>query len=318
MKGVVLVTGASGFIGRDLVVRLAAAGWRVRAAGRDRTRLGTSAEIEAVVLPDLSQPVDWLPLLEGVTHVVHLAGIAHATNAIPEATYHAVNAGAVASLATAAAQAGVKQIVLMSSVRAQCGATAEGVVSEDRPPRPEDAYGRSKLAGERALAQLLAGTATAWCALRPVVVYGPGVKGNMASLLRLARMPVPLPIGGLAARRSVLGLVNLAAAVQHALLAPGACGNVFLLADPGPLTVPGMVLAMRRGLGRPPGMVTVPLSPLRVAAQLAGRRAAWDRIAGELVVSTARLEAGGWRPGETSGEGIARWMREAAGAVTVA
>ncbi|CAN0412508.1 unnamed protein product, partial [Phaeothamnion confervicola] len=187
----VLVTGANGFIGRDLVARLAGNGWQVRAAARDPGTLRASSGVEPIPLGDLSQAFDWKPLMSGVTHVVHLAGIAHATTRIPDAVYDAVNADAAGRLAEAARLGGVERVVMMSSVRAQCGASAEGIVTERHAPAPADAYGRAKLAGERQLAARLEGSPTSWCVLRPVVVYGRGVKGNMATLVRLARTPWP-------------------------------------------------------------------------------------------------------------------------------
>lgn len=311
MNGRVLVTGASGFVGRDLVRRLAASGWHVRAAARDPMSSEVPSDVERALLPDLAGQVDWSRLVDGMTHVVHLAAIAHSTLALPEATYHAVNAEAVRSLALAARTARVRRVVSMSSVRAQTGPATDGVVTEDRVAAPVDAYGRAKLAGERFLADAFADGDTDWCTLRPVVVYGPGVKANMAALARLARTPWPLPIGGLPAKRSVLGLANLAGAVEHALASPGASRRTFLLADPGPLTIPQIVAAMREGQDRPRRIIALPLAPVRLAATLAGQRAAWKRIAGDLVVSTGSLEDSGWSPVETAHAGLMRWMREA-------
>ena len=132
--------------------------------------------------------------------------------------------------------------------------------------RPTDAYGRSKLAAERGLAEL----DLDWVALRLVLVYGPGVKGNMAQLLRLARSPYPLPLGGLTGRRSLLSLDNLVAALDT-VLAAGPLRRPLIVADPQPLTVSEMITAMRRGLGRRPGLVRVPTRLLEAALRAAGR-----------------------------------------------
>ena len=304
----VLVTGAGGFVGRGLAPRLAAAGYRVRAATRDPHAMPGSDRIEVVGAGDMAGPVDWGRMLHGVSHVVHLAGIAHATVAIPEATYMAVNAEATRSLAEAARANGLRRVVLMSSVRAQCGPCAAGVLTEADQPAPEDAYGRSKLQGERCLAEVLATGDCDWTVLRPVVVYGPGVKANMNALRRLARTPLPLPLGGLAGRRSLIGIDTLADIVGHALESPQTSRRTFLAAEPGPLTVGGIITAMRAGLGRDPGVVNVPLGPLQLAARLAGRGDAWQRLAGDLVVSTAALEASGWKPRGAAADGLARWM----------
>lgn len=317
-RGHVLVTGASGFIGRDLIVRFARQGWQVRAAARDPGSIEAVPGVEPVELGDLAGPHAWAPMLDGITHIVHLAGIAHATLSIPEATYHAVNAEAVGRLADAARALGVKRVVLVSSIRAQCGPSAPGIVDDARPPAPEDSYGRSKLAGERLLAQALESSATQWCVLRPVVLYGPGVKGNMAALSRLARSRLPVPLGALDARRSILGLVNFHAAAEHAMTSPAAVRRAMIVADPGSLTVPQMVAAMRAGLDRAPGILSVPLAPVRLALRLAGKGDAWQRIAGETVVSTAGLEAIGWRSMEMAQQGLGRWMRESTGDSTAA
>lgn len=307
----VLVTGASGFVGRELLRRLSAAGWRVLAAARDGTNVPRGERIEAAVMPDLAaRSPDWGPLLADVTHIVHLAGLAHMTRGIPEAVYMAVNAEATVALAAAAQRAGVARLVLVSSIRAQVGPVAAHVVRESDMPAPTDAYGRSKLAAEMGMWRALKGDAAkSAVVLRPVLVHGPGVKGNLAALARLARWPVPLPIGALRNRRSLVSLANLASAIGHALTAPAPCGGTFLVADPEPVSVPDIIAALRAGLGRGRGLIDLPLAPAAAALRLIGRDEIWDRLAGDLVADTGAFQATGWRASEATLEALARDAR---------
>src|SRR6202011_4771048 len=128
--------------------------------------------------------------------------------------------------------AGVRRLVFLSSLRAQAGASDPRVLTEEMEPRPTDAFGRSKLAAE----QGVAGVGVDWGALRVATVYGPGVTGNMARLIRLARSRLPLPFGALAARRSLLSLDNLAAAIDCMLKVEGPLRRPLITADPQPLT----------------------------------------------------------------------------------
>jgi len=304
----VLLTGASGFVGRNLLHDLIARGYRVRTAGRSSTSTITGAE--HVGIGDLGAPIDWQPLLDGVDHVVHGAGLAHADGDIPEERYQAVNTEATLRLARAAQAAGVRRFVFLSSIRAQSGPVSDRALSESDTPAPTDAYGRSKLAAE----QGLAGLDLDWVALRPVLVYGPGVKANMAALLRLARLPVPLPLGGLCAKRSLLAIANLSEAVAFALTGACPARRSYVVADPEPLSVADMLAAMRAGLGRGPGLIPVPPSLLALAARLAGRSGAYKRLANGLVASPAALIRAGWRPQVETKAALARLAADLAGA----
>src|ERR1700674_4148348 len=231
----VLVTGASGFIGRALVAALAGSGCRVIAAARDPRRMSFADNVRLLHLPDLAQPIDWAPLLDDVNHVVHLAAIAHQGAAVRDETYERVNRTAVAQLATAVARSAVQRLIFVSSIGAQSGPACTHVLSEADAPRPTVVYGRMKLAAEADLRASMAPHTI----FRPVLIYGPAAPGNMARLVRLAALPVPLPFGALAGRRSLLAIDNLVAAIRFALDEPKTAGETFIVADPDqPLTLP--------------------------------------------------------------------------------
>ncbi len=303
----VLVTGASGFIGPHLVAGLLAAGYRVRVAQRRATP--APAGVETVVTGDLAEPVEWTAALEGVDHVVHLAGIAHAGPGLPEALYSRINTQATLELARAAQAAGVTRLVYLSSIKAQTAATGGPPATEADPPRPDQAYGRSKLAAEHGLAEL----DIDWVSLRPVLVYGPGVKANMAALLRLARLPLPLPLGALTAPRSLLAVENLVGAILFSLTPACPSRRACIVADPEPIGVAGIVAALREGLGRSPGLFAVPPAMLRAAAALMGQSRRFDLLAGGLVARPDALLRAGWRPRVGTAAALARLAVSAGG-----
>ncbi|WP_128294093.1 NAD-dependent epimerase/dehydratase family protein [Afifella aestuarii] len=299
----IALTGASGFVGRHLLEDLRAHGFRVRVLLR--RPIDQMLTADSALIGDLAQPSNLSRALEGVDAIVHSAGIAHAASGLPEVDYRTINTDATLRLAEAGARAGAKRFVFLSSVRAQSGPSAEGVLDESRPPEPTDAYGRSKLAAEEGLA----GLGIDCVSLRPVLVYGPGVKGNMAALLRLASSPYPLPFAGLKARRSLLAVENLAEAVRWSLSHPMRLSGAYLVADDTPLTLPEMLRAMRFGLGRPPRLWRVPEFLFGAGARLAGRTEILERLAGNLVVDCRALKRLGWRPRVASVEGLASLAR---------
>ena len=303
----VLVTGASGFVGTPLTAALAHAGYAVRAAVRDRRGLTFPPGVEPAALPDLAQPADWVPLVAGVDAVVHLAAIAHVGDDISDATYDRVNHLAAAELARAAAAAGVQRFVFMSSTRAQAGAAADHPLRETDEPHPTDAYGRAKLAAEAAVRA----AGVPYTILRPGLVYGPGAKGNLAALMRLAALPLPLPFAAFSNKRSLLALDNLVAAVRFALEDARAANETFLVADPEAITVAQLVATMRAASGRRPWLVPVPRGLLGAALGLIGKRDAFDRLAGPLVVDASKLRSAGWKPVIDTGTAIRQMVQAA-------
>ena len=300
----ILVTGASGFIGRALVEGLANAGHTVRAAMRQPADVFPRS-VEVVAVSDLTRPVEWRALLKGMETVVHLAGIAHAGSGIAEDAYDRVNRLATAELAAAAKAVGIGHLVFVSSIRAQNGPSAAATLSEADPPQPTDPYGRSKLAAEDALRS----AGVPHTILRPVLIYGPGVKGNLARLMDIARTPWPLPFGLCRNRRSLLARQNLIEAIHFALQAPAARDQTYIVADPVPLTLAEIVGALRAGTGRSPGLLPVPPALIALAAKTMGRDEEWQRVGGGLVADPAKLLAAGWKPSVETKAGLAAMTR---------
>ena len=184
--------------------------------------------VEVVAVSDLTRPVEWRALLKGIETVVHLAGIAHAGPEIAEDAYDRVNRLATAELAGAAKAIGIRHLVFISSIRAQSGPSSADILRETDAPQPTDAYGRSKLAAEDAVRA----AGVPFTILRPVLIYGPGVKGNLARLIELAQKPWPLPLGLCRNRRSLLARQNLIGAIHFVLQQPPAKGETYIVADP--------------------------------------------------------------------------------------
>jgi UDP-glucose 4-epimerase len=304
MAPLIALTGATGFIGRHLLRALPAQGFRVRALLRRPAEL--PPEAGGAVIGDIARPQNMAAALADVDAVVHSAALAPGLTGRPADDYRAMNTAATVALARAAERAGVRRFVFLSSIRAQCGPTAAGVLTEADMAAPESAYGQSKLAAEEGLA----GLAIDWVALRPVLVYGAGAGGNIAELVRLAATSWPLPFGAVTARRSLLGLDNLATAVAAVLRAPGPLRRPLVVADREALTLAEMIVALRRGLGRSPGLLPVPVPLLRAGFQVAGRNETFRRLAEPLVVDAAALMALGWTPTVSTPAGLERLVRE--------
>jgi len=302
----IALTGATGFIGQHLLHGLPKSGHRVRVLLRRPA--ATPMPVASAVIGDLARPQNMSAALEGVDAVIHSAGATPAMSGVPEDDYRVLNTEATINLARAARRAGATRFLFLSSIRAQCGPTANSVLTEAVEPEPTDAYGKSKLAAERGLAEL----DLDWVALRAALVYGPGVKGNMAQLMRLARSPYPLPINGFTARRSLLALENLAAAVEVLLTAPGTLRRPLIAADPQALTIAQMIAAMRHGVGRRPGTFPFPTALLRLLLQGAGRPEIYERLAGSLVVDSSALMKLGWMPPVATPVGLAKLMQATA------
>lgn len=300
----VVVTGAGGFIGGHLVRALRDAGYRVRPV----TRRPTPGATEAVVHPGTGADADWRPALDGADAVVHLAGLAHLALDSREMRrrLRQVNVLSTRRLAQAAAWAGVADFVFLSSIKAVSDHSAGAPLTEVTPPRPEDCYGLAKLATERKLRRI-AGTAPGMrlVILRPPLVYGPGVGANFKALVGLVRSGLPLPLGGIDNRRSLIYVGNLVAAVVRSLDRPQVPGGIFHLSDGAAVSTPGLIRAIAGAQDRPVRLLDMPAGWGSLAAKITGRQAQFRRLEGSLEVSNRHFcHAFDWKPPFTLQEGL--------------
>jgi nucleoside-diphosphate-sugar epimerase len=304
----ILITGASGFVGRAALEALAGRDFTLRAALRTPAQSALPAGIEIAELPDLASEFDWRPLLDGVDWVIHLAAIAASAAANP-ALHDRVNRWATERLALAAAASGISRFVFVSSIRAQSGPSADHALTERDVPTPNDTYGRSKLAAEAAVRS----AGVPFSILRPVVLYGPGVKGNFASLLRAAQSRLPLPIKDFVNRRSLLGIDNMVSAIEFALSAAAALGETYIVADPGtPPRLADVMATLRQAQGRRPMIVPLPKHFIETPMRLL-RPDVWERLGGNLRADPSKLMRAGWQPLHDTRDGLVALIQSTEG-----
>jgi len=304
IKKTVLVTGASGFVGRPLIDQLHRAGYLIRATTRDATPFHNY--VTPVTIPDLSTEVNWKPILEGIDIVIHIAGVTHIDiqkNA--SRMFDLVNRLATQNLVRAAKEGQIERFVYISSLRAQVGPTAKLPVREADDARPTDDYGRSKLAAENAVRE----SGVPFTILRPVFVYGPHPIQNFKSLIRLAASPLPLPFLGLSGRRSLLCVDNFVSATLFVLNNPATAGETYLIADDSSFTLAEIVTMMRKAQGRHAGLFKIHPWLFRLALGLFNQSERVTRLGEDLVVDTTKLKMLGWLPPISTYDGIAAMMR---------
>jgi nucleoside-diphosphate-sugar epimerase len=315
-----LLTGATGFVGTAVREHAAAhAGLSLGCVSRDPPR-DTAPGERWHELALGSDGAAWQTALAGVDAVVHLAARVHRMDDGPAASdaYREVNARATELLARQAAAAGVRRFVFVSSVKVNGERTLPGrpFLDGDPPAPAPDPYGISKLEAEERLSEVAAATGLETVVLRPPLMYGPGVRANFRQLLRLVDSGIPLPLGGLRNRRSLLYVGSFADAILAAAKLPAAGGCTYLVSDGEAVSTPELVRRVARALRRPARLFAVPEAALRLAAVGVGRGAAYERLAGSLEVDDGAIRAEfAWSPPFTMAEGLeatARWWRSRA------
>jgi UDP-4-keto-D-QuiNAc 4-reductase len=298
----VLVTGATGFVGRALCKQLQRLGHRVCAVTRTIPFTGMHA-IHSVQVDSVGPESDWRAALEGKDTVVHLAARVHVmreSTTDPLNEFRIVNVAGTERLATAAVAAGIRRLVYVSSIKVNGERTTTRPFSENDAPQPEDAYAQSKREAEDVLRRISVQSGLEVVIVRPPLVYGPGVKGNFLSLLRLVDLGLPLPLGRCQNRRSLVGLTNLVDLLAQCVTHPAAAGQIFLAADGEDLSTPELLRRVAQAFGKRARLLPVPTGLLQFAARLIGRTGIYERLCGSLQVDAGNARRVlGWAPPQT-------------------
>lgn len=302
----VLVTGASGFIGRHLKPVLESRGWTVRRTVRTE---GTGPH--DVFIESIGPATDWREPLEGVDAVVHLAARVHHPNdehAIE--LYRNVNVEGTMHLARSAARMGVRQFVFISSILVNGRSTdGRGPFSEADVLTPRGVYGTSKAAAESGLREMAQDQGMRITVVRPPLVYGAGAKGNFDLLARAVMRGIPLPFGLIRNRRAFVSVENLSSFIVDRLAKADRGFDVFLVADAEQVSTPEFVRRLAKAAGARLRLLPVPISILSPLLRFSERPEAYESVVGSLELDISKAAAAGWQPPVSLDEGLRRAIK---------
>ncbi|MDP2880785.1 MAG: SDR family oxidoreductase [Azonexus sp.] len=306
----ILLTGASGFVGRAVWALLEKRG-PVRVVLRDTDAAAFQVGVD-VVQGTLSSEQDWVGALKGVSVVIHCAARVHVMNdesADPLAEFRRVNVDGTLRLARQAAEAGVRRFVFLSSIKVNGEHTLPGQpFMPDQLPAPVDPYGVSKYEAEKGLRELSHQTGMEVVIIRPPLVYGPGVKANFLAMMRWLSRGIPLPLGGVTEnQRSLVFLDNLVDLIITCIDHPAAGNQTFLVSDDEDLSTAALLRRMAAALGRPARLISVPVGLIMLGSRLIGRPGIAQRLCGSLDVDISKTrELLDWSPPISVDEGLRR------------
>ncbi|MES2025531.1 MAG: SDR family oxidoreductase [Pseudomonadota bacterium] len=277
----ILVTGANGFVGRSLCAALRARGIPFVPAVRKKSR------DDEVAIGDLNADIDWGMALHGCGAVIHLAARVHVmndTSSDPLASFRAVNVEATLNLAQQAIAAGVKRFVFVSSVKVNGEQTTDHPFTAFDMPAPMDPYGQSKWEAEIALKKLAQATGLEVVIVRPPLVYGPGVRANFERLMQLVKIGLPLPLGAINNRRSMVAVDNLHDLLILCVRHPAATGQTFMVSDDHDVSVSELLRMLAQAMQKRSMLLPVSAALLGGMATLMGKSEVANRLLGSLQV----------------------------------
>lgn len=301
----VLLTGASGFVGRALAGRLASTpGVALSVAVRKQAGI---SDQRTYAVGDINRTTDWGPALAGQNVVIHAAARAHVTDGSdPAEAYYGVNVEGTEILALKAAEAGVNRFIFISSIGVN-GNQSSRPFSDVDAPNPSEPYAVSKLHAEQRLLQVQRETGMEVVIIRPPLVYGPAAPGNFGKLVGWVQRGVPLPFGAIHNKRSLVGIDNLVDLIIRCIDHPAAANQTFLASDGVDLSTTELLRSVANAMGKPLRLVPVPAGLLQAGAGLLGKKAMAQRLLGSLQVDISKTrEVLGWEPPYTVEEGLRR------------
>ena len=299
-KAKILLTGATGFVGSAVQQRILEDG-QYNLTIAVRRPVDAPSSVCIVPVADLTAETDWSDALQGVDVVIHSAARVHVMDDIsadPLAEFRKVNVDGTLRLARQASAAGVKRFVFVSSIKVNGEVTEpRAPYTADAQPKPVDPYGISKYEAEEALLALAQKTGLEVVIVRPVLVYGPGVKANFRSMMKWVSRGVPLPLGSIHNRRSLIALDNLVDLLLTCVEHPAAVNQVFLASDGNDLSTTQMLQELGEALDKPARLLPIPMSWLNLAFTVLGKRDFSQRLCGSLHVDiTKNQQLLGWTP----------------------
>lgn len=310
----VIVTGASGFVGQKLCSVLEEAGCEIVPVFRARQPDGVKRIRNAVFGKIINATSNWANELNNVEVVIHLAArvhVMHGGEVNDLARFREINVEGAKSLAKQAAQSGVNRFIFLSSVKVNGEETSDRPFYFDQAPNPRDSYSLSKMEAEVALREIEETTNMEVVIIRPPLVYGPGVKGNLLALVKLIRKGVPLPFGAVDNRRDLVSIYNLCDLIRVCVQHPAAPGNTFLVSDNESMSTAELIQYIAKGLNRRARLFSIPIWALKFAAGLFGKTGNVEKLTGSLQIDISPTRrALDWDPPLTVAESFQKMFAE--------